>query len=639
MRARGTTLIGAILMTLATSIVVAGEQQPKRVLMLHSFGPDFGDLYSKDLRAELDREFPGRLDLYEEWLVSARFSTPQDDAALVNYLSSLFADHPLDLIITLGAPAANFVQKYRQTTFARTPELLADVEERRVDSASLQGEETSVALSVSFPVVVEGTLRVLPQTTTLAVVIGNSAIEKYWVGQIRDSLQPFRNRLTVTFLNELPFDEVLKRVATLPPGSAIFYVLLSQTVPGIPENEDVALARLHAAANAPIFSYSDAYLGKGIVGGPLLSAREQVQKIVSVAVRILRGERASGIKTPPLQLGNPQYDWRELKRWHIRASALPPGSSIRFVEASVWEQYRWQIAAGGIFIFLQSILIFGLLYERGRRKNAEDVSRQRLAELARLNRLSTAGELSASIAHELVQPLSAILRNSDAAVGILDSEIPNITELKEILNDIKRDDHRASDVITRLGRLFRRIPIETQDVDLNDLVREVFGFLSWTAAARQITLSTSFTQPAPLVRGDAIQLQQVILNLLMNAIDAIQDAKSRRRTIVGRTAVLDGRFAEVSIEDSGPGIPAGREKEIFQPFFTTKESGMGMGLSIARSIVENCGGQIGAENREQGGAVIRFTLPLLKAQHLENFSKGTDRLSTKCGFDSTGAAQ
>jgi signal transduction histidine kinase len=622
MRVRSTILIGAILVTLVISTVVAGEQQLKRVLMLHSFGPDFGDLYSKDLRAELDRELPGRLDLYEEWLVSARFSTPENDAALGNYLSSLFADHPLDLIITLGAPAASFVQKYRQTLFARTPELLADVEERRVDSAGLQEEETSVADSISFPVVVEGILRVLPQTTTLAIVIGNSTIEKYWVGQIRDSLQPFKNRLTVTFLNELSFDEVLKRVATLPPGSAIFYVMLSQSVSGIPEDEDVALARLHAAADAPIFSYSDAYLGKGIVGGPLLSTGEQVQTIGSVAIRILRGEHASAIKTPPLQLGNPQYDWRELKRWHIRASALPSGSSIRFVEASAWEQYRWQIAAGGILILLQTILIFSLLYERSRRENAEHVSRQRLAEVARLNRLSTAGELSASIAHELRQPLSAILINSEEADVILNSETPNITELKAIVNDIKRDDRRASEVITRLGRLFRRVPNETQDVDLNDVVREVFGFLSWLAAARQITLSTSFAQPAPLVRGDAIQLQQVILNLLMNAIDAIQDAKSRQRTIVGRTAVLDGRFAEVSIEDSGPGIPAGREKEIFQPFFTTKESGMGMGLAIVRTIVENHGGQIGAENRAQGGAVIRFTLPLVKAQHSREFRQG-----------------
>src|SRR5579862_5389886 len=117
MRALGTTLIGAKLLILAMSIVVAGEQQPKRVLILHSFGPNFGDLYSKDLRTELDRELPGRLDLYEESLVSARFGTPQEDASLVNYLNSLFADHPLDLIITLGAPAADFVQKHRPTLF------------------------------------------------------------------------------------------------------------------------------------------------------------------------------------------------------------------------------------------------------------------------------------------------------------------------------------------------------------------------------------------------------------------------------------------------------------------------------------------------------------------------------------------
>ncbi len=330
MRALGTTLIAAILLIVAVSLAAAAEQQPKRVLIFHSFGPDFGDLYSKDLRAELDRELPGRLDLYEEWLVSARFSAPQEDTAFVEYLSRLFADHPLDLIITLGAPAAEFIRKHRQTLFPQTPELLADVEQRRVDSSSPPSEETAVPISVSFPIVAENILQVLPHTTTLAVVIGNSAIEKYWVGQIRDSLQPFAGRLRLTFLNDLSFDELLRRVSSLPSDSAIFYVLLSRTVSGIPEDEDVALARLHAAADAPIFSYSDSYLGKGIVGGPMISAADQVKKIGSIAVRILGGERASGIETPPLQFGKPRYDWRELKRWHIRDSMLPPDSSIRF---------------------------------------------------------------------------------------------------------------------------------------------------------------------------------------------------------------------------------------------------------------------------------------------------------------------
>ena len=150
---------------------------------------------------------------------------------------------------------------------------------------------------------------------------------------------------------------------------------------------------------------------------------------------------------------------------------------------------------------------------------------------------------------------------------------------------------------------------------MNDLIKEVFGFLSPQAAARQIVLSTNCAQPSPQVRGVRIQLQQVVLNLLLNAIDAMGNGNGGQRTIVGRTAVRDHRLAEVSIEDSGPGIPAGKENEIFQPFFTTKNTGMGMGLSIARSIVESYGGRIAAANGEQGGATFRFVLPVLETRH------------------------
>lgn len=622
MNTRVRTLIGASLLIFALGIATASASPPKRVLILHSFGPDFGDLYSEDLRAALDRELPGQLELYEQWLVSARFTTPKEDLAFVDYLRALFADHPLDLIITLGAPAANFLQQYRQSLFPRTPELLADVEERKVAPES-QPQEAVAAASVSFPIVVDNILRLLPNTKHLFVVIGNSPIERYWVDQIQGSLQPFKNRLTLGFLNDLPFDEVLKQVGSLPPHSAIFYVLLSPAVSGIPADENLALARLNAAANAPMFSYADAYLGKGIVGGPLLSGEEYVKEMADVAVRTLRGEPPSAIKTPTLTFGLPQYDWRELKRWHISTSALPPGSVIRFVEKSVWEQYRWLILTVAIVVLLQTLLIFDLLYERRRRHEAEGVSRQRLAELARMNRISTVGELSASIAHELGQPLGAILRNSEAAEVILDSETPDLAELREIVNDIQRDDHRAGNVIARLRRLLTKAPMEGQDVDLNDAVREVVGFLASLATGYQILLSASLIQPSPQVRCDRVQLQQVVLNMILNAIDAVGHMKGSPRTIVARTALLDDRFAEVSIEDSGPGLPPGKEREIFEPFFTTKEAGMGVGLSIARTIVENSGGKIVAANRDPRGAVFRFTLPLSKPKHSRHFRTGT----------------
>jgi signal transduction histidine kinase len=610
----GARLIAALLLSLATAIPAHAEP-PKRVLLLHSWGPEFGDLYAKDMRVQLGRQLSGHLELYEEWLVSARFADRQEDAAFASYLNTLFAAHPLDLVITLGAPAANFVQRYHQSLFRSTPELLTDVEERRASSPSLTPNQTVVAGSVSFPAMVENILRVRPQTSMVAVVIGNSPIEKYWVGQIRDTLEPFRKRLTVTFLTDLPFSEVLRRVATLPPGSAIFYVLLSPEVEGIPLDEDTALAQLHAAANAPMFSYADAYLGKGIVGGPLLSGEEQGRETVSAAARLLSGEPASDVRMRPISLGRPEFDWRELRRWNIRESALPPGSRIVFREPSSWERYRWLLLSVAAVLVLETALIVMLLHERRRRRQAEMSSHRHLAELARMNRRSTVGELSASIAHELAQPLSAILRNTEAAAMILHGgSRSDFNELEDIMNDIARDQRRASEVIRRLRSLLANTPSETHAVDLNELVEEVFQFLSAQAASHRVTLTTSLSPRELIVSGDRIQLQQVVLNLVINSIEAMGSASSGERTITGRTSLVDDTTVEVSIEDSGPGITPEKIDQIFEPFFTTKDAGMGMGLSIARTIIASHGGRIWAANRREGGAVLRFTMPLPKTE-------------------------
>ena len=617
----GARLLGALLLALAAA--TAPAQPPKRVLLLHSWGPVFGDLYAKDMRVQLSRQMPGHLELYEEWLVSARFADRQEDAAFAGYLGTLFADHPVDLVITLGAPAANFVQRYQQSLFSSTPELLADVEERRTADSSLTPNETAVAIGVSFPAVVQNILRVRPQTSTLAVVIGNSPIEKFWVGQIRDALEPIKSRISLSFLTELPFSEVLRRIATLPPRSAILYILLSPDIEGIPQDEDTALAQLHAVANAPMFSYTDAYLGKGIVGGPLISGEEQGRATVSVAARLLSGEDPSAIRLPPIGVGKPQFDWRELKRWNISESDLPAGSTILFRDPSAWERNRWQLLATAAVLVLQSGLIVGLLHERRRRRNAELNSHRHLAELARMNRRSTIGELSTSIAHEISQPLGAILRNTEAAQAILNKGSPDLEELKDIMADIERDERRANEVINRLRGLLANVPTETKDVDPNEVVREVFEFLSAQAAARGIALTTSLAPGPVYVSGDRIQLQQVVLNLVINGMDAIGAAVTKERRITGHTMLVDRTAAEVAIEDSGPGIQNDTVEHIFEPFFTTKETGMGVGLSIARTIVANHLGRIWAENLYGAGAVFRFKLPLAKKADRERLPAQT----------------
>jgi signal transduction histidine kinase len=587
--------------------------ETKRVLILHSFGVDFrpwGE-YSKTIRSELFRQSPWPLDIKDHLLATARSSDENPEPPLIDYLNALEVKHSPDLIICIGAPAADFIQRHRDHLFPATPMILTAVEKRRVRYDSLTKNDTVVPVAHNYRAVFDNILRILPNTKQVVVINGASPNEKFWRGELSWELKSYESRLKLLYFDDTPFVDVLKEASRLPPDTAIFWHLMNVDAAGVAYEGDIGLKKLFAVANAPIFSYDDGFFGGEIVGGPMYSVLESSEKTAAIAVRILSGERAGDIKTPPVLFATPKYDWRQLQRWNISESHLPPGSEILFRELTAWELYRWQIALTIALILVQAGLITILLHEHRRRQLAEVQSRQRMTELARVMRFSTAGELTASIAHEINQPLGAILTNAETADAILNSRSPDIAELKDIVKDILNDDRRASEVILRMRSLLKKSPFELKNFDLNDVVRETLGFFSSLAVGRKFELTSAITPDTLPILGDRIQLQQVILNLVVNGIDAMKDTPGENRVITIRTSRVE-KFAELSVSDRGPGIPDDKLKEVFEPFFTSKAEGMGMGLSIARTIIEAHHGLIWAKNRDRGGASFRVRLPLVQ---------------------------
>jgi signal transduction histidine kinase len=588
--------------------------EPKNILFLHSFGQNFqqGAAWSREISDELNRQSPWPLDIQEQSLVTARYGDDAAEAKFVEYLKALYARRPPDLIVAINAPAARFVQQHRTDLFPTTPMLLAVVELRRVEQSLLSEQDAVVGVRFDQVALVENILRLLPETKAIAFIMGNSPNERFWAGEQKRILGPLLgNKVELIFYNERPLEAILKEVANLPPHSAIFFQQLAVDGAGVVYGDKEPLKRVYEVANAPIFSYDQIYFTGEVVGGPMFSPAEGARPTAAVAVRMLGGEKAGGIKVPPIEFSAPKYDWRQLRRWNISEGRLPPGSEVLFREPTAWERYSWQIALITAVILLQAGLIAALLREHRRRQLAEVQSRQRMAELARVMRFSTAGELTASIAHEINQPLGSILTNAETADAILQSPSHDIAELKDIVKDILQDDRRASEVIRRMRSLLTKAPFELKSLDFNDLVRDTVEFLSSLAVGRKVELVNRITPEALPILGDRIQLQQVILNLVVNGIDAMKDTPSESRIISIRTSRVE-KFAEFSVSDRGPGIPEDKLKVVFDPFYTSKAEGMGMGLSIARTIIEAHQGLISAKNRDQGGASFRVKLPLVQ---------------------------
>jgi C4-dicarboxylate-specific signal transduction histidine kinase len=317
------------------------------------------------------------------------------------------------------------------------------------------------------------------------------------------------------------------------------------------------------------------------------------------------------MRPPAVGFGTPTFDSRELQRWGIAEATLPPGSIVQFRRPTLWEEYRWQLLLGIAVTLLQTSLITGLLIERHRRHTVQAESHRRLVELAHANRAAAASAMSTSIAHELNQPLAAILNNAETAELVLSRKPANLDLLRTILADIRDADQRASAILVGLRTLLKREDAERQNIELNGVVRNALRLLDAEAKVHDVEMIFDCAPCPMFVSADPVHLEQILVNLGINAVQAISSSGSRKRSITFKTAMKGKSIVEVSVADTGAGIPSDKLKNIFESFFTTKSEGTGLGLSVVRTIVEAYGGKVWADNKVGGGAIFCFTLPLV----------------------------
>ena len=437
-----------------------------------------------------------------------------------------------------------------------------------------------------------------------------SELDKEVANEARKALATLPESLKVEYVLGLPQTELMELMAREPASSIVLYLTQFRDRDGRPYATRDVLSAISAVSPAPIYSISDTYLGYGIAAGIVESFHNRGILIAERLLQLAAGAPIPVFSDVPDQCA---ADARALRKWSLDERNLPEGCEVRFSEFSIWREYRWPILGTLAVVLFQAALITWLLFEHQGRRVAEQELRRRLLEVIHLNRAATASGLSASIAHDLNQPLGAILSNAEAAELYLKTDPPNIQRVEHILANIRRDDERAAEIIRHFRGLVKKDDaLELQEFDVNDVVRNALNILQSEASKRGVALTANYAEGALPVRADPVQLQQVILNLAMNGMDAMQSCAPGTGKMSIQTALTDKSEAEVLVADSGTGIPADKLNQIFDTFYTTKRLGTGLGLSIARTIVETYGGKIWAENRPAGGAAFRFTLPLSK---------------------------
>ncbi len=592
---------------LVAHLAIAAEARKVLVIYPNSRLLPANIAFDSGLHQAIDAS-PGQpIEVFSEFLDEPQFGGDRYEVTVSTYLHEKYVDRPPDAILVGGGDGLRFVLRYRDRLFPTVPVVHAAVPRSTLQSMpSLPPDVVGVPIAYDYAGTVRQALHSHPRATHLIVVAGAAKLDA-WGPELRSEIASVLGNVQAEYLVGLTLPALQKRLSGLGSDSVVLTSGFFQDGDGHSYVPRDAAAIIVAASSAPVYTVVDTFMGLGVVGGRMLSYEQIGRQSGRILGRLFRGE-PDWRHMPESPASVLEVDWRQVKRWGIDPERLPRDAVFAFKAPTLWQAYRTAVLSAVTIILLLSALVISLLLERRRRRTAEIAVQNQHLALAHASRLAVAGELTAAIAHEINQPLGAVQTNADTVEVILQAGGDRRQDLLRLVGRIRNDILRISEVIKRLRALLARHEARRQPLDLNVVVNDVEAFLRPEVKRRDMALALRSAATPARILGDETQIQQVLINLIMNAMDALADTPPDRRIIVVQVECAAGTNM-VSVKDQGPGFADGDLSKLFDSFFSTKKNGMGLGLSIARTIVEAHYGTIRAERGPSGGAIFVVGLP------------------------------
>jgi signal transduction histidine kinase len=628
---RPCTLVVLILGFSWVSAALARDE-PYRVLLLHSYGtslPITADWYEgivrgfssvPDVEVAIDTEAPDLARFVN--MDAASYADRQQLNWLLDFYRKNYQSRKPHLIMPTDVPALRFLLVHGEELFPGVPIVFVDADRDFVAAQKLPPNVTGVTGFLDITGTLELIQHVHPDTQRVAVIVGSSPSDKAMERVAQQAFESFAGRLEFVWLRGMPVDELIKAVNTLPEKTVALYLVQFEDRTGQQYVPRAILQTFSDAAKVPVYGLWDTLLQHGIVGGRLATVEEDGYRAAKLAARVLRGEAPADLPVVDRLSNPPIFDGVELARWSIKQKRLPADSRIRNHPASTWDEHRAEILVTVAVITVQALMIAALILSRRRLRYAQDAlhdenSRRREAEtmavrlrgqLARFSKERSLGTLATSIAHEINQPLIAIQNYAQAARRRLQANTVEAPKLSELVAKIEGQAERAGAITQHVRALVNHEEPNLRPVSLYPLLQEVIRIMEPEIAARGCHIACEPVTDIPPVLADTLQVQLVLVNLLQNALHSVSAGKVSEKPISVEVRELDGHEVQVSVTDRGEGVPSERVNDIFEPLYSGKVAGMGMGLAICRDIIDTHGGRIWYDPNPEGGAIFRFTL-------------------------------